>query len=197
MGSAGTRSGRFVRMRCGVKRGTGSNASAWKADGQMESVLATDGPLVYRAPLTCFRWDIGNFLLCVDGTDVAYGCSPAASARPVCGREAGPDWDVGWDYCCGRVWRRRAGGLFSPGGRCSLGRFRRLEGESSLIAHFSVVAAVWGGAPVKLLSGRLDRLASVYAGAACATSLNGPKQPLSLMTEYALGRGKSIGLGIC
>ena len=76
-------------------------------------------------------------------------------------------------------------------------RFRRLEGESSLIAHRSVVAAVWGGAPVKLLSGRRDRLASVYAGAACATSSSGPKQPLSLMTEYDSGRGKSIDLGIC
>ena len=66
-----------------------------------------------------------------------------------------------------------------------------------MIAHFSIVAAVWGGAPVKLLSGRRDRLASVYAGAACATSSNGPKQPLSLMTEYAPARGKSIDLGIC
>lgn len=155
MGSAGTRSGRFVRMRWGVKRGMGSNASARKADGQMESVLATDGPQVYRAPLACFRWDIGNFLLCVDGTDVAYGCSPAARSRPVCGREAGPGWDVGWVYCCGRERGRRGGGPFSPGGRCSLGRVRRLEGESSLIAHFSDVAAVCGGAPVCLLSGQV------------------------------------------
>lgn len=79
-----------------------------------------------------------------------------------------------------------------------MGRVRRLEGESSLIAHFSVVAAVWGGASVKLLSsGWRDRLAPVYAGAACAANWGGPKQPVSLMTEYAPGRGKSIEMGIC
>ena len=86
---------------------------------------------------------------------------------------------------------------FSPGGTCGLGRVRRLEGESSLIAHFSVVAAVWGGAPVKLLSGRRDRLASVYVGATGVASSRGPKQPVSLMTAYSPGRGKSMELGIC
>ena len=72
--------------------------------------------------------------------------------------------------------RRGLGGVgpFSPGGTCGLGRVRRLEGESSLIAHFSVVVAVWGGAPVSLLSGRRDRLASVYVGAACAANWCGP-----------------------
>ena len=161
----------------------------------MESVLATDGPLVYRAPLTCFRWDIFLYLLWMDGTATAYGCSPTARSRRMCAREAGPDWDVCWVYCCGRGWGRRGGGPFSPGGTCGMGRIRRLEGESSLIAHFSVVAAVWGGAPVKLLSGRRDRLTSVYVGAACVASSRGPKQPVSLMTGYSAGRGEVNGNG--
>ena len=110
----------------------------------------------------------------------------------------------GWIQAVGWIGRLRGGrrglggvGPFSPGGTCGLGRVRRLEGESSLIAHFSVVAVVCGGAPVSLLSGRGDRLASVYVGAICVASSRGPKQPVSLMTAYSPGRGKSMELGIC
>ncbi|MCY3994361.1 MAG: hypothetical protein OXF50_24270 [Caldilineaceae bacterium] len=44
---------------------------------------------------------------------------------------------------------------FSPGAMCCMGGPDALEGESSLIAQRSVVAAVWGKASVKARFGRL------------------------------------------
>ena len=44
------------------------------------------------------------------------------------------------------------------------GRVRRVDGESSLIAYFSAVAAVWGGAPVKTGPGWVRRGSGTCTG---------------------------------
>ena len=67
----------------------------------------------------------------------------------------------GWIQAVGWIGRLRGGArrvgrgrsLFSRGYVRYGGRVRRLEGESSSVAHFSVVAVVCGGGPVSLLSG--------------------------------------------